>query len=109
MRSFDIESMECLLEGCMPIIIKEIGPLVKHNRYLPFAWKLSRIWNTNYPPIDAICPQCGYSVKNDEIFPRNWRKRFLRKMSNFSLRIINWEVRKRSWILGLYVKIEMHK
>jgi len=110
MRSFDKNKLNNLFNQSKPILIKEIGPMLKVDNYpLLLLYPYYSIKKTRIPSI-AICPQCGYQEekkqKNNNIIQKN---NIIIKILQYMKRLIKslmWSNYKKRWLLALYKKNE---
>jgi len=97
-RSFNKHSLCNLLEDFKRIEIKEIGPAEFH--YHPLIIKFYHICKKPSMPKIAICPQCGYQVKQKACNEGKDKKIFL-FLVRYLARIF-FSSRKKKWLLALY-------
>jgi SAM-dependent methyltransferase len=102
-RSFSEKSLHQLLENCVTIQIKEIGPRIRV--YQKTISDLFRLFKTPSIPANVMCPQCGHRNISESGLDKVLASK-LNPVSKFwhrmKLGLPYWG--SRIWLLGLYKK-----
>lgn len=112
MRSFNHDALKKLFKQFRLIECKEIGGLVSRPTYSHTLYSAYLTWRKPSPPETAICPQCGYQVRNEQnssaLLRKNKKSSLIEKILHLPKLVVKktiWKPQKvKRWLVALYIK-----